>query len=222
MYIVYQHRRLDNNIIFYIGIGKDKNRAHNKSSRSKPWKDMIKNHMYIVEIIHEGITKQEAILIEIDLIKKYGRRDLGTGELVNMTDGGEQHSGFSGDLLKRIHTTKAHDKVRLKTNNFDHLKTKESRIKAANNRNYNDISKKRSMKMDYSKVLKILNSTESIVKRGMSKRIPILQYDIKGNLIKEWGSVTEATNELNINNIQACCKGRRKTAGGFKWEYKNK
>ncbi len=35
MAIVYQHRRKDTNEIFYIGIGKNTNRAYNKYSRSK-------------------------------------------------------------------------------------------------------------------------------------------------------------------------------------------
>ena len=38
---------------------------------------------------------------------------------------------------------------------------------------------------------------------------------------KIYGSITEAAKELKIShqNISACCKGRRKTCGGFHWEY---
>jgi group I intron endonuclease len=52
---------------------------------------------------------------------------------------------------------------------------------------------------------------------------PVLQYDLKGNFIKEWSSIGEAL--LNINNgkgdgIGSCCLGKQKTAYGYKWKYK--
>ena len=48
------------------------------------------------------------------------------------------------------------------------------------------------------------------------------QYDLQDNFIKEWESVSEVARQLNINqkNISECCKGRRKTAGGYIWRYK--
>jgi group I intron endonuclease len=51
--------------------------------------------------------------------------------------------------------------------------------------------------------------------------IPILQLDLKGNIIKEWESTSQAHKELNLTSILNCLKERTKTAGGFKWKYKN-
>ena len=50
-----------------------------------------------------------------------------------------------------------------------------------------------------------------------------LQYDLQGNLLKEWESVSEAAKQLKMNqgNISACCRGERKTAGKYKWKYKD-
>lgn len=50
----------------------------------------------------------------------------------------------------------------------------------------------------------------------------ILQYDLNGNFIKEWFSIKEAEQTLNINNISKCCRGLREKAGGYKWKYKRK
>ncbi len=49
----------------------------------------------------------------------------------------------------------------------------------------------------------------------------VLQYDKAGNLIKEWGSMTDAANYYNIkhSNIYNCCKGKQKSAGGYIWKY---
>lgn len=51
----------------------------------------------------------------------------------------------------------------------------------------------------------------------------ILQYNLEGNFIKEWSSVSEAAKFYNISssNIVTNCNGRYKTAGGFVWKYKN-
>jgi len=52
---------------------------------------------------------------------------------------------------------------------------------------------------------------------------PVLQYDLKGNFIKEWKSQTEATKFLNKtgDGIGACCRGKQKSAYGFIWKFKN-
>lgn len=49
---------------------------------------------------------------------------------------------------------------------------------------------------------------------------PILQYDLKGNFIKEWISRTEAKKWLGSGDIAGCLSGKQKQAGGFIWKYK--
>jgi hypothetical protein len=49
----------------------------------------------IVEIVHRFPTENEAFEKEKELIKEYGRRDLGTGTLCNLTDGGDGVRGFT-------------------------------------------------------------------------------------------------------------------------------
>jgi group I intron endonuclease len=55
------------------------------------------------------------------------------------------------------------------------------------------------------------------------KSIPILQYDLNMNLIKEWKGAMDASIKLNgsFGNICACCRGERNKAMGFIWKYKN-
>jgi len=50
----------------------------------------------------------------------------------------------------------------------------------------------------------------------------VLQLDIDGNLIKEWPSITDAAETLNIihSDISKVCNFKRRSAGGFKWKYK--
>ena len=101
MAIVYQHRRGDTNEVFYIGIGKAESRAYSKHGRSKPWKDLTKRHAYSVEIVLEELTWIEAGEKEKELIRFYGRRDLGLGILVNMADGGNGVENPSEEARKK-------------------------------------------------------------------------------------------------------------------------
>ena len=51
-------------------------------------------------------------------------------------------------------------------------------------------------------------------------RKPVGQYKTTGELVKKWGSITQASKETSINdcNISACVAGRRKITGGFIWK----
>ena len=101
MAIVYQHRRLDTNEIFYIGIGKTEKRAYSIQGRNIHWKRIVEKHGYSIEIIHTGLSYDDAFTLEKLYIEKYGRRDLGFGCLVNMTDGGEGNINPSDETRKR-------------------------------------------------------------------------------------------------------------------------
>jgi len=59
-------------------------------------------------------------------------------------------------------------------------------------------------------------------KIGISNYVKILQYDLKGNFIKEYNSMIEASIEYNIQRtgISMCCRGIIKKSGGFIWKYK--
>lgn len=52
---------------------------------------------------------------------------------------------------------------------------------------------------------------------------PILQYDLDGNFIKEWGSATDASKILKISKTGICSnlKRRLKTCSNYVWKYKN-
>ena len=53
------------------------------------------------------------------------------------------------------------------------------------------------------------------------KSISVIQYDKNGILIKVWCNMNKASRCLNINigSISSCCKGKRKSAGGYIWKY---
>lgn len=95
MAYLYTHTRLDTNEIFYVGIGSDNKfiRANSKNGRNIIWKRITNKTDYKVDIILDNISWVDACKEEIVLIKKYGRINLNTGTLCNLTDGGEGSIG---------------------------------------------------------------------------------------------------------------------------------
>lgn len=51
----------------------------------------------------------------------------------------------------------------------------------------------------------------------------IIQYDLNGNALRIWESMKDACEELEIlhQGISACCRGKRKSCGGYAWTYAN-
>lgn len=110
MAVVYRHIRLDKNEPFYIGIGANEKRAFNKVSRNIYWKNIVNKTDYEVQILFDDLTIEQACEKEKEFISLYGRKDLGTGTLVNMTDGGDggcngykhtnEHKKYMSNLYK--------------------------------------------------------------------------------------------------------------------------
>ena len=223
MAIVYQHIRLDDNTIFYIGIGKDNYRPYSKHSRTKYWHNIVNKCGYKVEIIKDNIEWEEALEKEIELISKLGRKDLGKGDLINMTDGGQGTLGqvFSKEaLLKKSNSMRG--KLKGEKNpmfgkkgalcpNFNKPKSKEhkEKISLAN--------KGKAKSIEH--INKLKKRTGALNQNSKA----VLQYDSNNDFIKDFESAGEAERYTNISSssILKCCRNERKTAGKYIWKFKN-
>jgi hypothetical protein len=103
---VYRHIRLDKNEPFYIGIGSDNDykRAYYIQKRNNIWNKIVSNTSFEVEIILDNLTWDDACNKEKEFIKLYGRKNLKTGILSNLTDGGEGVYGlkFTDESKKKM------------------------------------------------------------------------------------------------------------------------
>jgi predicted AAA+ superfamily ATPase len=66
-------------------------------------------------------------------------------------------------------------------------------------------------------IIEKLSTIKNKIKR------PLYQFDMNGNFIKEWDSVSRIKRELNFDRktIKQVCNGVYKQAYGFIWKYKN-
>jgi hypothetical protein len=107
MAYLYRHIRLDKNEPFYIGIGSDDKGNYTRSNahknRNKHWENIVAKTEYRVDILCDDMTWEEVIKKEIEFIALYGRTDLKTGTLCNLTSGGD---GFAGGIFTEEHRRK--------------------------------------------------------------------------------------------------------------------
>ena len=130
---LYRHINLKTEMPFYIGLGSGKNyhRAYEIDGRNPEWLNIVSKYDYYVEIVMTDLTEEQACQKEIEFISMYGRLDLGTGILVNKTDGGfgiknclytesrrnKLSNHFKGRKLTKEHKQKLRD-AKKKNNNL--------------------------------------------------------------------------------------------------------
>jgi hypothetical protein len=85
MFKVYQHRRKDNNEIFYVGHGSGSRPWQFTRGRSKGWQEIFLQAGCKVETVAKFDTKEEAAEYEIKLIAEYKAQGF---PLVNKRSGG--------------------------------------------------------------------------------------------------------------------------------------
>lgn len=121
---------------YYVGKGRG-NRAFSTHKRIARPKDISR-----IMFLREGMSEKESFEHEIEMIKTWGRKDLGAGMLRNMSDGGEGSSGakrsdktkskMSLALIgrKRAEETKA--KIGLGHLGFRHTEETKAKIRMSN------------------------------------------------------------------------------------------
>ena len=228
MAYVYCHIRIDKEEPFYIGIGTDNTnykRAKEKARRSKFWKTIVSKTNYKVEILFDNLTWEEAKIKEIELILKYGRKDIGNGTLVNMTDGGDGTINKVFDdnyreklsvAAKKRDNSKNYERMKEGTKNFkvtDEYRQKLSNAHTGKKKTQNqvDLSRKRMLTANPSKG-KL--GSESINFKG---KLKVFKQD---QLIGVFDGVMDASRKLNLipSKISAVLNKRRNHTGGYTFE----
>lgn len=222
---------------FYVGKGRRKREIihlcpymlNQKTIKSSIIKSVISKtgELPIHYQIYSGLTNQEAINIEIDFIKHFGRQDNGTGILANCTDGGDGANNFSEETLKRVGGKRK--KVYQYTMKGKLVKEWDSLIDIGIEFN-SPANISTAIKRDgsYCGYLWSYEKNDHI-KSKIRYQMPIKYKNIKqinektGEIIHIFANALEAEIELKLrkgarNKIYECINGKLKTAYGYNWK----
>lgn len=212
---VYKHIRLDTNEPFYIGIGNKKNYGRafelREDKRNNMWCSIFRKTPIQVEIVLDGLSKDEASEKEKYYIKLYGRKDLNTGLLCNMTDGGDGtwNCKRSEETKKLLSEQKKGDKNPM----FGKKHTEEHRIK----RIIGMTGKKRT---EETKKRQSLSS----IKSGQAKKTLVIDYKTKEKL-GIYHSISEACRSVGLlprnysGKAVMVANGKRNHVKGYSFIY---
>jgi len=227
-YYLYRFIRLDKNEPFYIGIGtKHRNkytRLWDIKTKSNIFKKIINKTQFTTQIILESDNYSFIKEKEIEFIKLYGRKDLGTGILSNLTDGGEGITGAIGKFGKENPLSKKVYQYDLEGN---FIKKWDSLSDIQRELGYTLSSVARCCRKQISCITyknfqwSYKNNITTKIKKYKNLEKIIIQYDMNLNKIKKWNSATEAGAVLNISNkcISKCANNNLKSYKGFIWKF---
>ena len=187
-------------------------------------------------ILIEGEFNQKLLNeLETHYIRLYAPH--GTSISYNILPGGEngvKGYKFTEEQIKRISeahkglpvTQEFRDKMSKIVKGRVYSQEAKDRMKEGS-REYHRTHKKKPVSAETRQKISIagkgrVNSAYNRLRTSERTSIPIIQFSLSGEFIKEWKSATEVRKTININHthIASCCRGKRNSCGKFKWKYK--
>lgn len=239
-YIVYKHTSPSNKV--YIGITKqtaEKRWKNGLGYQSSPhfWSAIQKygwEHM-THEIVFSNLSVDDACDAEKKLIEEYNATDRNYG--YNEKSGGQKGVSFTQSVKDKISASRkayyeAHPEAKKEASEratgYHHTDEAKEKMRAAKiGRRFSQTDEWRRHISEANKETLRLNHSlyeeRCAICRDNGKRAskPVEQLDDSGKVIAVYSSAHEAERNTGIRNgnIQRCCVGNTKSAGGYVWRY---
>ena len=240
-YCVYKHTSPSGKV--YIGITRQKSVNHRWKNglgyQSSPhfWNAIQKYgwEHFTHEILFENLSEDEACEKERQLIEQYKSIDNQYG--YNCKTGGEKGSSLNiiarqqlSEKRRQFYRDHPEEKMVLsqKIKGFHHTnESKRKMSEAAKNRHYvltdewkTNIGKANKTRLESDSTL-YEETCNRCRTNGQKNAKPVEQLDAFENVIASFSSAHEAERITGIKNgnISSCCRGSKKSAGGYKWRY---
>jgi hypothetical protein len=219
--VVYRHRRLNDNSVFYIGIG-NKQRPFVKTKRNSYWQNIVKKDGYYVEIIQKNLSFEDAKELEVFLISLYGRKDIKTGILCNMSDGGDG-SNVSPEVRKKI----SESRKGVRNLPLNYVRTKEHCEKLSLSKKGKESSfkgkthtEKAKQLIKQKRALQVF-SEETLIKKsnavkGGKNPFAVKVFDTEKNIIYDTMKIASEQNNIKYTSLSAMLNGYCKNKTNLK------
>jgi len=174
-------------------------------------------------VLFENLTKEEAEKKEIELIKLFQSNNRLYG--YNIENGGMHRGKTSEETRRKIsmgNKGKPPNSGCFKKGHKSYL-TEESKQKISETSKGRPATSGSFKKghVGYMKGVKMPLEVRKKISEKSGKKV--LQFNIAGKYINEYKSCIEAAQKTGLKNgchIGSCCNGKRKTAGGYIWKFK--
>lgn len=175
------------------------------------------------EILYENLSIEEAKEKERTLIKEWDLMNPLYG--YNLTEGGDgAFSEYSRYLMSKSRKGNVNSKGQI------HTPENRKQISESLKKYYAAHPKKDVLDLNNPEIQAIIKRREEQAHINRSKAISgannpsakaIIQYDLEGHVLNTFPYATMAAKQFNIDlsGIIKCCRGKSKTAGGYRWSY---
>lgn len=214
-FYVYEHRRLSDGVVFYIGKGAG-DRAFSPASRNRKWRFTADKHGWASEIVRANMHEACAFTLERCLISLYG-----ASQLSNMTTGGEGRAGSVSGRRKTVYCSNGmvfHSTIEAGKwlVSIGHGKASGKSITAAITGKKDVVYGLRWSTKGTPDLSPVLSANPKMV-CGQYHKIAV-----RCSNGDEFDSASDASefafgHRKGYAKILACCDGTRKTAGGYTW-----
>jgi hypothetical protein len=160
-YYTYAYLREDRTL-YYIGKGKG-NRAYNQHKRKGKGFLPIPPKNRII-FLKQNLTEEQAFRHEKYMIAVFGRKDLGTGILLNLSNGGEGPSGAIPWNINKSHQLETIEKIRKKA--IGRIMSKNARLQMSKShigKRHPEEVKKKYHKSNWVKIIIIISMTGNLL-----------------------------------------------------------
>lgn len=204
------------------GRGYEKNYLFSRAIEKYGWDNILH------EILHDGLSLKEAKAIEKKLIAEWNLTDHQYG--MNLSGGGD---GILADSTREMMSNSRKGNNNCKgrilsqeTKNAISASLKEYYKVHPNPMRGKHLSEEAKQKLrarvfsEETKARMRENSRRRYGKDNPASR-PMRQYSLDGTLLNEYESGTQACKKygLDLSAVVRCCRGKRKTCGGYIWKY---
>jgi len=225
---------------FYVGKGKNRRMydhwKHRRAKQVKNWRlkqflcelDKL-NLRPVYNKVIDNVSNEIALQKEIELVVQYGRLDIGTGWLCNLTDGGESGASSWSPATRKARSDHETAKQKGKSVSqytldgtlvatFSSAKVASEKVPGANRSYITQCCKKKRVSAGGF----MWGYTEDAPPVYHHARCPtIQQYTKEGLLLATFVNSAEAAKSIGTNArlIRGACVGITKTHHGFVWKY---
>lgn len=179
-------------------------------------------------ILFEGLTLEEAKSIEIRLIKEWNLTDKQFG--YNLREGGD--GSFTIESRMKMSASRIGNK-----NRVGRMIPKEQRIKISNSlkayysthpnpfkgKHHREETKEklRAREVTAETRARMRKNHADVSGKANPSAKPVVQLSLAGEIIKRYDYASQAAKELSLDlsSIIKCCRGKKKTCGGYRWAY---